>query len=150
MDVNGCVGLPYATTACFRANIEQSGLLHSARDHATIDCVSLVRRVSTEQCIQCKKPAPFLLQSTRTHTQKSRLRRAVVTPFGWDSPVPAASRSGWGRAHGAQVSSKSNRRKAGSDFAGAMGVCIRRIAIRRPVFCYQKKSKSPKISRLRR
>ena len=67
MDLNGCVGLSYATTACSRANIEQSGLLHSARDHATIDCVSLVRRVSTEQCIKCKKPAPFLLQSTHTH-----------------------------------------------------------------------------------
>ena len=32
-----------------------------------LDCVSLVRRVSTEQCIRCKKPAPFLLQSTHTH-----------------------------------------------------------------------------------
>ena len=147
MDVNGCVGLSYATTACFRANIEQSGLLHSARDHPTIDCVSLVRRVSTEQC---KKPAPFLLQSTHTHPKVAPVAGRGHTLWLGLPRVPAALRSGWGRAHGAQVSSKSNRRKAGSDFAGAMGVCIRRIAVRRPVFCYQKKSKSPKISRLRR
>ena len=52
MDLNGCVGLSYATTACFRANIEQSGLLHSARGHATID-------VGAKISLDDAKPAAF-------------------------------------------------------------------------------------------
>ena len=103
MDANGCVALPYATTACFGANLEQCRLLHSARDHATIDCVSLVRRVST---VRCKKPAPFLLQSTHTHTAESRACGGL-----W-SHLCLVGTPQWGRTHGTQAAKGTEEKRA--------------------------------------
>ena len=148
MDANGCVALPYATTACFGANLEQCRLLHSARDHATIDCVSLVRRASSEHSAMQKARPLFTAKHAHTHSRKSRLRWAVVAPLlGRDSPVGP---------HPRNASSKRNRRKAGSACAGEMGACVHgacnkvRQHTGRLVFFCQKKSNIKKKSRLRR
>ena len=148
MDANGCVALPYATTACFGANLEQCRLLHSARDHATIDCVSLVRHASSEHSAMQKARPLFTAKHAHTHSRKSRLRWAVVAPLlGRDSPVGP---------HPRNASSKRNRRKAGSACAGEMGACVHgacnkvRQHTGRLVFFCQKKSNTKKNSRLRR
>ena len=151
MDANGCVALPYATTACFGADLEQCRLLHSARDHATIDCVSLVRRASSEHSAMQKARPLFTAKHAHTHSRKSRLRWAVVAPLlGRDSPVGP---------HPRNASSKRNRRKAGSACAGEMGACVygacnqARQHTGRLVFCCQmsiKSGSSHKFSRLRR
>ena len=148
MDANGCVALPYATTACFGADLEQCRLLHSARDHATIDCVSLVRHASSEHSAMQKARPLFTAKHAHTHSRKSRLRWAVVAPLlGRDSPVGP---------HPRNASSKRNRRKAGSACAGEMGACVHgacnkvRQHTGRLVFFCQKKSNTKKNSRLRR